>query len=86
MASEEPMVAVPVTGTPFSGRFYKENLRNVTRDGVDTVMREFFAAQDNLSQGLRFGDETLPSIAPAIDPGDDEEICEEAMLEAFGVS
>ena len=75
-----------ITGTPFSGRFYKENLRNVTRDGVDTVMSVFFAAQDNLSQGLRFGDETLPSIAPAIDPGDDEEICEEAMLEAFGVS
>ncbi|MCB1331887.1 MAG: GSCFA domain-containing protein [Maritimibacter sp.] len=75
-----------VTGTPFAGRFYKDNLRNVTRDGVDTVMRVFFAAQDNLSQGLGTADPALPAITPATDPADDAEICEEAMLEAFGAS
>lgn len=76
-----------ITGVPFVGRFYKPNLRNVTREGVDTAMSVFFAAQDGLSQGLPHDAGPLPSISPVIDGvGDDDEICEEAMLEAFGAS
>ncbi len=74
-----------ITGAPFGARHYKANLRNVTREGVDEAMTVFFAAQDGLSHGLRQGLEPVPSIAPALcDDGDDDPVCEEAMLEAFG--
>jgi len=75
-----------ITGAPFAGRFFKENLRHVTREGVDTAMSVFFAAQDGLSQGMQHMRDPVPSISPEIDSGGDEEVCEEAMLEAFGRS
>lgn len=75
-----------ITGAPFAGRFFKENLRHITRDGVDTAMSVFFAAQDGLSQGTRHMGDPIPSISPTIDTTEDAEVCEEAMLEAFGRS
>ena len=75
-----------ITGAPFASRYFKENLRHVTREGVDAAMSVFFAAQDGLTRGDRLLGEALPTISPAIDPDDDEAICEEAMLEAFGAS
>lgn len=76
-----------ITGAPFAGRFFKPNLRNVTREGVDTAMSVFFAAQDGLAPPRPSQGAPLPTISPALDTGaDDDPVCEEAMLEAFGGS
>jgi len=75
-----------ITGAPFAGRYFKDNLRHVTRSGVDTAMSVFFAAQDGLSQRTRHACAPVPSITPSIDHAGDEDVCEEAMLEAFGTS
>lgn len=68
-----------VTGAPSRGRFFGENLRTVTPEGVATVMATFFAAQD------AGGAATSPAPAPtaAAPSTDDETVCEDAMLEAF---
>ena len=70
-----------ITGAPFGARYYKENLRNVTREGVDAAMSVFFAAQDGLAPVAR--GEFEPAPAPDEAPEEEVEICEEAMLEAF---
>lgn len=74
-----------VAGHPTRGRFYAQNLREVTRDGVATVMRHFTAA---------LGAEAPPAEAPvqpvhAAEGDQDDEavekaICDEILLEAFG--
>lgn len=79
-----------ITGAPFAGRFFEPNLRNVTRDGVETAMSVFFSAQDGLAQDGKASEVgragTVPTIAPALEPeSDDDTICEEAMLAAFAV-
>lgn len=73
-----------ITGAPFGARHYKENLRNVTAEGVEAAMSVFFSVQDELSNVAT----KRVSAAPLADPapeeeGENEEICEEAMLEAF---
>jgi hypothetical protein len=55
------------------GRFYEPDRRNVTTDGVDLVMRYFFAQHPPVQAGTR------PNA-----PSPDWVVCEEAMLEAFG--
>ena len=73
------------TGIPFGNRYYKENLRHVTREGVDTAMSVFFAVQDGLSVAARHPLEVVPPAPPPAGTAqDDEAVCEEAMLEAFG--
>ncbi len=70
-----------ITGTPFAGQFYDDNLRTVTAAGVQTVMNAFFAVHGSGEvpvPELRL--ETAPD--PSDEPGDDL-ICEEALLEAF---
>ncbi|HHS94732.1 MAG TPA: GSCFA family protein [Rhodobacterales bacterium] len=78
-----------ITGLPFGNRFYKDNLRNVTRDGVENVMAVFFGAQPGGGNPVGLG--ATGSLAPdrddvSEDEGADEVVCEEAMLEAFGRS
>lgn len=66
-----------VTGAPSRGRFFGDNLRTVTPEGVATVMATFFAEQDA-------GDAPLPVTAPASPAStDDDVICEDALLDAF---
>lgn len=86
-ANSDPLVDyVPsyeiITGTPFMSKFYDDNLRTVTAEGVQAVMSVFFAAH-----GL-----PLPSPASASTAGtpafsaeqaEDDAYCEEALLEAF---
>ncbi len=75
-----------ITGAPFRSRYYEANLRHVTREGVATAMSVFFAAQDGLTSEPRRLDE-IPTPAPdpsQAGPDDSEDVCEEAMLEAFG--
>lgn len=71
-----------ITGAPFAAQSYASNLRSVTSDAVDMVMRVFFAAYPALTppeMGAR-----LPDPVRAADTDEvDELICEEALLEAF---
>ncbi|WP_066706406.1 GSCFA domain-containing protein [Celeribacter ethanolicus] len=68
-----------VTNPAAGGRFYKENLRSVTEEGVASAMRMFFRAHDPEA-------ENVPRIVRKT-PEDDglEEadlVCEEALIEA----
>lgn len=71
-----------ITGAPFAANAYGENLRTVTSSAIDMVMDVFFSAHPDLAQ---------PDLGPAsrvqAAAGDDEprqdDICEEALLEAF---
>lgn len=63
-----------VTNPAAAGRFFADDLRQVTPEGVATVMRLFLASHE-----LRAGDATAAELAEAADP-----VCEEALLEAFG--
>lgn len=73
-----------ITGAPFGSRYYRENLRNVTAEGVEAAMSVFFAVQDGLSDvaNMSVGVTPMPVSAPE-EEGENAEICEEAMLEAF---
>lgn len=67
-----------ITGAPFRSRFYAENLRSVTPEGIETVMRCFFGA---------YGGGAAPEvrIAPKVedlDP-DGDAFCDEVLLESF---
>ncbi len=69
-----------ITGPPFGARFYNDNLRTVTAEGVATVMSVFFGAHPELD-GVPRPDGRI--TAPQTDPSQQEEFCEEALLEAF---
>ena len=64
----------------FKGAFFNENQRTVSTGGVEFVMNHFF-------NGLvsRFGRDILPECDPVDASEDDfDEVCEEAILDAFG--
>ncbi|SNS67441.1 GSCFA domain-containing protein [Antarctobacter heliothermus] len=69
-----------ITGPPFGARFYNDNLRTVTAEGVATVMSVFFGAHPDLG-GVPRPDKVI--LDPETDPAPQEDICEEALLEAF---
>ena len=72
--------------TPFSGgRFFEPNLRSVTAEGVETVMRTFFREHSNLEGTAapaprRAEARQRPVRAPA---AEDDVVCEDLMLEQF---
>lgn len=73
-----------ITGFPFRGMFFKENLRSVTPEGVRFVMDAFFSCLG----GAKIKDhkiETIPKEPVASDGGSDV-VCEEELLSAFGVN
>ena len=75
-----------ITGHPFGARHFKDNLRHVTSDGVATAMSVFFAAQDGLAEPVQSAPRPPDPAPPATNPvPGPRDICEEAMLEAFGV-
>ena len=72
-----------ITAPPFAGQFFAANKRSVLAEGVDHVMRMFFAGQAG-----RFGAEPEAPAATAglvveSDDGEDGVVCEEALLNAF---
>ena len=69
-----------ITGTPFGARFYSDNLRGVTPEGVETVMSVFFGAHPALGDLPRPG-QALVAEGASVESG--QEICEEALLEAY---
>jgi hypothetical protein len=75
-----------ISSFPFRGMFYDENMRTVSRRGIDFVMRSFFEGMD-IVNGAGASETHRRSIAsadpiPAAAPADDV-ICEEILLEAF---
>lgn len=74
-----------INSAPFKGTFFESNLRSVNHVGVDFVMETFFNAIKN-----KFGSPSLPGdikLATSVnnDPDDDDNVvCEEELLDAFG--
>ena len=68
-----------IVASPFlRTKFFEKNMRSVSKRGVDLVMHHFFAAHEL---------EAAPQRAPqqvAIDVPEDDPVCEDALLEAFG--
>jgi len=81
-----------ITAVPFRGMFFEANLRSVAPEGVDFVMSSFFQCMTDT-----FGPDRTEAAASAKPPkamaaqkkqkpkdADDDLVCEEAMLDAFG--
>lgn len=79
-----------ISAPPFRGAFFEANQRSVTHAGVDHVMNSFFACLS-----AKFPDASAPATASrgpsksapsTVEPtkSDDDVVCEEAMLAAFG--
>lgn len=73
-----------ITGAPFAGDFYEENLRSVKDAGVDTVMYLFFASFKALAETRLDGKAAKVAPASTEDNAEaDDLVCEEALLDAF---
>lgn len=70
-----------VTNPAAQGRFYKGNLRSVTKEGVAAAMRMFFSAHD---PDHETGESAPDHTAPAQDDGLEQAdlVCEDALIEA----
>ncbi|WP_417270090.1 GSCFA domain-containing protein [Celeribacter sp.] len=66
-----------ITNPAARSSFYKDNLRSVEEDGVNAAMRMFFAAHDPNG-----ADEAPLPTRPQDEDGDDDVICEEALIRA----
>lgn len=62
-----------IAGAQARGQFFEANLRSVSQAGVQFVMQHFFEAHPPYS----------PPIRDESKPGDEEEICDEIMNDAF---
>jgi GSCFA family len=73
-----------ITSPAARGRWYAENLRSVTPDGVAAVMAAFFAQHDADFDASDTA-AAMPKM-PVADPQDDADdpVCEEYLLRAFG--
>lgn len=69
-----------VTGLPFASGSYEANLRSVSAAAVDRVMGVFFAALGADLTAAPAASAPRPAAAPGAQA---DEICEEALLEAF---
>lgn len=78
-----------IIASPFSkGKFFAPNLRNVTEEGVQTVMRLFFEEHDPEGQReTKQSKDTQADAASDAQLSDEDresgEVCEDALLEAF---
>lgn len=70
-----------ITAPLSHGVFYEPNMRSVNAMGVSTAMRLFFAAHDGGPPAEGAG---ARSSRPETVMDEDEVVCEEIMLEAFG--
>jgi hypothetical protein len=70
------------TGTPFGGRFYKTNFREVNSSGVELVMKIFFEAHE-LQTNVQVKARTLADDNTYSDDEDESEVCEDVLLESF---
>lgn len=78
-----------INAHPFKGMFYEPNLRSVNRRGVDFVMEQFFSAvpvqteKGGARESVKSARAGVASKAAAAQQ-EDEVVCEEQILEAFG--
>lgn len=72
-----------ITNPAARGRFFEPNLRAVTAEGVQMVMRTFLAAQ-GLAEARVPEPVAAPVAAPDVDAAEEGVICEEMLLDAFG--
>jgi GSCFA family len=70
-----------ITGVPFGGQFYDNNLRTVTDEGVLTAMTTFFSAHSALN--LQATEVSVQIKSSNSEENEDDVVCEEALLEAF---
>ncbi|MGA0532896.1 GSCFA domain-containing protein [Hansschlegelia sp. KR7-227] len=71
-----------VFSPPFRATFFEPNMRDINPHGVDFVMDTFFGAQ-----AAKFGDRVRPPTAASARPPkktNEDVVCEERLLEAFG--
>ena len=82
-----------ITAPCFRGMFYEPNMRSVHADGVDFVMRSFFqclASQthDTVSENEAVIRQDASAVQPVsnidLDENENEVVCEEMLLDAFG--
>lgn len=75
-----------ITGAPFSGRFFKADIRQVTDEGVIFVMSLFSAAYEIFFRGQKMTREKKVEqrlVASDIYVSREQEVCEDILLEAF---
>ncbi|MGQ7793747.1 GSCFA domain-containing protein [Faunimonas sp. B44] len=68
-----------ITNPAARGGFFASNLRSVTPAGVDVVMSTFLASHGAASRPV-----SAETTAPVVPDDEDDVVCEEALLEAFG--
>lgn len=78
-----------ITSPPFRGMYYEKNQRSVKPEGVDFVMNSFFASINDKSDAfeIQASLKNQPLICPiesSIEDQDNEVVCEEELLAAFG--
>ena len=78
-----------ITAPPFKGMFYEDNKRSVRPRGVNHVMSNFFGCLDAKFGGAKAvavvrGKAGSPGAAADDKPSDDDLVCEEELLAAFG--
>lgn len=74
-----------ISAFPFKAKFYAENLRNVEVQGVNFVMNSFFNCQERVFGALpeppQVQTDKQPAKSSQVNTSD--EMCEDALLEAF---
>ena len=79
-----------ITGPSAPGTFYQENKRSVSKEGREAVMDAFFQshglAEKEVENGEKAGGQIAIGPIPADEIEDIDEICDKALLEAFGKS
>ncbi|MEI6099519.1 MAG: GSCFA domain-containing protein, partial [Alphaproteobacteria bacterium] len=77
-----------ITAPAYGGRFFADNKRSVLSAGVDHVMSQFFAGQAGKYGPLPVAADTakrkVRRIKAASERSQDDLVCEEAILAAFG--
>ncbi|QHQ35666.1 GSCFA domain-containing protein [Algicella marina] len=71
-----------ITAPVFGGRFFETNRRSVKPEGVEHVMKTFFAGLAS-AFGEAQDEVTVPTVDEMEPEGEDELVCEEQMLDAF---
>ncbi|PCI59177.1 MAG: GSCFA family protein [Kordiimonadales bacterium] len=92
LAADDPNVAYfpsyeIITGAQAGGRYFEPNLRSVTAEGVEHVMRHFFKAHPQPDAPARDGAGAVSTLAPDTsaegEAEDDDVLCDEILNDAF---
>ncbi|WP_422033357.1 GSCFA domain-containing protein [Roseovarius sp.] len=73
-----------ISSPAYRGMFFEPNMREVSPKGVEHVMEHFFEGQARWGAPKKTNRAKRERVAPPLPQSDDDLVCEEAMLEAFG--